>query len=139
MICVSLFLSRGNGDCTCLMTTNTVGITVFWGCYSDSCFLFQRRVKFYKTACRMLYFFSLWTCPSPWNTQAFMNPLQPIWSRWVLRTTLFINKLQKLRIRSNALVALWLKFIRRCEISLYKMFRVRSFLSSIFPPLWWKL
>lgn len=131
------FLSSSNSDCTCWMTASAVvGFILFSGCCSDSYFLVQRRVKFYRRVCWTLYFFSLWMYPSPWNTQAFMNPLQPIWSRWVLRTTVFINKLQKLRIRSNALVALWLKFIRRCGILLHKIFPVAKFCSSTFLSPW---
>lgn len=105
-----------------------VGFTVFSGCYSDSCFLFQRRVKLHKRVCWMLCSFSHWICHSPWNIRASMNPLQPTWSRWVLRTTVFISKFQKLHIRLNALVALWLKFIRRCETLLYKIFPVGKYL-----------
>lgn len=131
MKCVYL-LSSSNINCTFWMIANAVvGFTVSSGCYSDSCFLFQRRVKLHKRVCWMLYSFSHWICPSPWNTQAFMNPLQPIWSRWVLRTTVFINKFQKLHIQLNALVALWLKLIRRCETLLYKIFPVDKVLSSI--------
>lgn len=109
---------------------------IFRLCYSDSCFLFWRQVKFHKRVCWMLYFFSLWMYPFPWNIQAFMKPLQPIWSRWVLRTTVFIKKPQKLLIPLNALVALWLKFIRRCGISLYKAFSVGKLISyaCFFPP-----
>lgn len=137
-ICFFLwFLCSSNSDCTCWMTSSAVvGFTVFSGRYSDNYFLFQRRVKFYKRICWMLCFFSLWTCLSPWNTQAFMNPLQHIWSRWVLRTTVFINKLQKLHIRLNAHVAFWLKFIRRCGNLSYKIFSAGKFLSFTSLSLW---